>query len=309
MVHNGTDNVAKNRREYNCEKCNYNTCKLGDWKKHLETKKHNNSKTVIDNVAKSRPHLICECGKTYKYRSGHYRHKKTCIPVTESATKSATESATALVNFSKQDMIEVMKEIMPAMASACAQNSIITNGDNNTINNQEVTVNLYLNKNCGDAMSIQGFAEQLSLTVNDLLKNGKPIEREGVTNIFIDNLRPLALEDRPIHCVDAAKRSWHINDALEGWMSGKSGVAEAMTAANFNISKSLGKLWDDAYPGWENNEQKTEQFTTLCQMLMEDPRSSDVEKALASIRPECKLSIEDLENQRAAQKQNYNPAN
>jgi len=309
---------AKNDPKYRCEECDYSTSKICNWKRHVETKKHKRKQMVHNGAhleAKTSQKRIwtCACGKKYKYSQGYYRHKKTCNATQQSVEPSAPAGLSkddvvdilksAPAGLSKDDVIDILKAVMPAMAesvaamteSVGAKNAVVCNGSNNNINNQEVNVNLYLNENCADAMSIQGFAQQLSLTVADLLRNGKPIAREGVSNILIDNLRPLAVEDRPIHCVDAAKRSWHVKDAVEGWRSGESGAADAVTAANFNISKSLGKLWDEAYPGWESDGQRTEQFHTLCQMLMDDPTASEIEEVLESIGPECKLSIEDIE--------------
>lgn len=294
MVENDGHLGTKKDQKYTCIRCDYATSHLGKWKRHIETKKHKMNQ-MVDNgghlgTKKDAPRWVCACGKEYKYNQGYYRHRKTC----NSSQQSSGYSTSA--GLSKDDVIDILKAVMPAITeSVGGKNAVICTGSNNNINNQEVSVNLYLNEKCADAMSIQGFAQQLSLTVADLLKNGKPIAREGVSNILIDNLRPLAVEDRPIHCVDAAKRSWHVKDAVEGWRSGESGAADAVTAANFNISKSLGKLWDEAYPGWESDGQRTEQFHTLCQMLMDDPTASEIEEVLESIGPECKLSIEDIE--------------
>jgi len=291
MVENGGHLGTKKAQKYICVCCDYATSHIGKWKRHIETNKHKLSQ-MVDNGGHLGPkkaslNWVCACGKEYKYNQGYYRHKKTC---------NATQQSVVPAGLSKDDVIDILKAVMPAITESTAgKNAVICSGSNNNINNQEVSVNLYLNEKCADAMSIQGFAQQLSLTVADLLKNGKPIAREGVSNILIDNLRPLAVEDRPIHCVDAAKRSWHVKDAVEGWRSGELGAADAVTAANFNISKSLGKLWDEAYPGWESDGQRTEQFHTLCQMLMDDPTASEIEEALESIGPECKLSIEDIE--------------
>jgi hypothetical protein len=294
MVENDGHLGTKKDQKYHCERCDYTTSHLGKWKRHIDTKKHKMSQ-MVDNgghlgTKRDRARWVCTCGKEYKYNQGYYRHKKTC------STYLQCNESFASSGLSKDDVIDILKAVMPAITESIGgKNAVICSGSNNNINNQEVSVNLYLNEKCADAMSIQGFAQQLSVTVADLLKNGKPIAREGVSNILIDNLRPLAVEDRPIHCVDAGKRSWHVKDAVEGWRSGESGAADVVTAANFNISKSLGKLWDETYPGWENDGQKTEQFHTLCQMLMDDPTASEIEKVLESIGPECKLSIEDIE--------------
>ena len=56
-----------------CERCNYRTEFLKDFKKHMRTKKHlanTNSDTKLP--------FVCECGKQYKHSSSFYIHKKTC---------------------------------------------------------------------------------------------------------------------------------------------------------------------------------------------------------------------------------------
>ena len=52
MVHNGADLGAKKSQkepeEYHCKKCDFFTCKLGNWKRHLKTKKHNATQMLPD---------------------------------------------------------------------------------------------------------------------------------------------------------------------------------------------------------------------------------------------------------------------
>ena len=63
--------VIKKTFRFNCEKCNYNTCKKSSWINHLQTKKHNdNGQNKNDNK--------CICGKKYTNRHNLSRHKKTC---------------------------------------------------------------------------------------------------------------------------------------------------------------------------------------------------------------------------------------
>ena len=63
-----------------CEKCNYCAKRKTDFQKHLETKKHNDTKMIQNDTQKlSKINLSCECGKKYKYHSCYYRHKKQCI--------------------------------------------------------------------------------------------------------------------------------------------------------------------------------------------------------------------------------------
>ena len=48
--------------------------------KHLLSRKHQNDSKMVVNDSNLMPKnalpFICECGKSYKYDSGYYRHKK-----------------------------------------------------------------------------------------------------------------------------------------------------------------------------------------------------------------------------------------
>ena len=52
MIVNGSNLGAKTSQkepeEYCCKSCDYNTCKLANWKRHLKTKKHNDSKMIVN---------------------------------------------------------------------------------------------------------------------------------------------------------------------------------------------------------------------------------------------------------------------
>ena len=70
--------VAKN---YACEICHYNTCKISDYKKHLLTIKHLNRENET-NANELKPkvaeNLSCVCGNIFNNRTTLWRHKKIC---------------------------------------------------------------------------------------------------------------------------------------------------------------------------------------------------------------------------------------
>jgi len=65
--------------KYTCEKCNFKTNDKKDYRRHLLTLKH--KKITEEKEKKEKPKISkikCNCGKEYTYKSGYYRHKKTC---------------------------------------------------------------------------------------------------------------------------------------------------------------------------------------------------------------------------------------
>ena len=63
--------------KYNCQKCDYHSNKLSQWKRHLTTNKH---KMLTDVYTKgSKPSIFtCDCGRSYSHRQSLSRHKQNC---------------------------------------------------------------------------------------------------------------------------------------------------------------------------------------------------------------------------------------
>ena len=79
--------------KFSCIKCDFNCSNKKDFKRHLSTVKH---KRIMeeDNDLPQLPPIVeyrCECGKSYKYKSGLYNHKKKCTH-TEPAEEEEEET-------------------------------------------------------------------------------------------------------------------------------------------------------------------------------------------------------------------------
>ena len=79
------EKVAKKFQKYSCTFCNIICSKESNWNKHLSTNKH--KKRLLSNenqqtATKLEHILICSnCNKTYKDRTGLWRHSKKCNKV------------------------------------------------------------------------------------------------------------------------------------------------------------------------------------------------------------------------------------
>jgi len=97
MVYKYEEKAEDEKYKYTCENCNFKTNDKKDYRRHLLTLKH---KKISENTEKTEKPKIskikCNCGKEYTYKSGYYRHKKTC-------------------NY-KQEIIEEIKEEVKAEA-------------------------------------------------------------------------------------------------------------------------------------------------------------------------------------------------
>ena len=66
--------------KYNCQECDYSTCKKSSFDKHLSTAKHNLNQKATKSCSKvAQPYSSkCLCGVTCKSRTTLWRHKKKC---------------------------------------------------------------------------------------------------------------------------------------------------------------------------------------------------------------------------------------
>jgi hypothetical protein len=94
---------------------------------------------------------------------------------------------------------------------------IINNTQNiNTVNNT-FNLNIFLNEKCKDAITIDDFIANMTITeeqTNDLGEYGFV---KGITNIITSNLLKLSLTQRPLHCSDIKRQNVYVKN-VDGWI-------------------------------------------------------------------------------------------
>ena len=84
--------------------------------------------------------------------------------------------------------------------------------NNTTNNNQKFNLNFFLNETCKDAMNIQEFIDNIRVSFDDLNKIGDAGFVNGLSDIFIRQLRDLDVEKRPIHCTDSKRDTIYLKE-------------------------------------------------------------------------------------------------
>ncbi len=263
--------------KFECKECNYSTSRKYDFDKHLTTRKHK-ILTDTDAITTKKSSFKCSCGRYYKHRQSLFTHVKKCTFKEDKKEEKKDKELDELAALSKTDLLNVIKEMIPKIG--------------NTTNNNSINIQVFLDEKCKDAMTIQNFVTQLTMTIEDIVRHKNSGLPDGVSNILIENLKPIPLMERPIHCTDVKKRTWMVNDATEGWKedNGKIVIKEA----GFGINKRFQDIWNKAYPEWQYNEQLQKHWVELVQILNADPTEKQIVKALKKIGPECKLTIEEI---------------
>jgi len=280
MVNNGNYLGAKTSQnelpEFYCANCDYATSKVGNWKRHLETKKHIATQMVSDGNylepkgAKGPKELDttghsthkCNCGREYAHLSGLSRHKRTCTyELSEPVAKTQNEVVT-------QDKDQVILDLLKQNAE---QQKVIIDlvqrvGSYNTTNSHNTNINFYLNEHCKDAMSIQQFVKRLQIEIDNnpaLLCAGK--DTKPLLKVISDQLNTLQQKDRPLH---SHKKTMYLKDEAAGWNPDKDGKA-ANTVIGAAKKAELNKL-GSMYPRCLENEKDGEKYIQSMSELTRD---------------------------------------
>jgi len=227
--------IAKNRKKYYCEKCDYNTFNKNDYTKHLQTQKHKINDFQCFSIEKS-PNVAtkyeCICGKKYTDNSGLWRHKKKCtyennMDVYNNDNIVVAKLTSLIMDVVKQnqdtvndvfkqnqEVIKQTNELALKITDVCKYqtNNLITNNNNTNCNNKTFNLNVFLNETCKDAMNMSEFINSLQIEYDDFEKVGEIGFVNGISNIIIKNLKDLDITQRPLHCTDKKREVLYVKE-------------------------------------------------------------------------------------------------
>jgi hypothetical protein len=120
---------------------------------------------------------------------------------------------------------------------------------NNTTNNTSFNLQFFLNDTCKGAVNMSDFVSQLQVGIHDLEETGRLGYAEGVSRIFINGLKQLEVNKRPIHCSDLKRETVYIKDENQ-WKKGDENNTELTNAIRDVAHKNIMQLycWADAHP-------------------------------------------------------------
>jgi hypothetical protein len=228
---------------FTCIECNYKTKKKGNYMRHLKTKKH------LEKKSKFEVFRCPLCQYVTNRKNNYIRHKNTFHHKDNNVLEPRMfmEDAGKPSNL-KNSLDKILKEqetIKKMIPEKCG----------NTIINNKLSINVYLNTECKQAMSIEDFMNQLKISLEDLKYTQNKGFVKGISNVFVKQLADLDPKERPIHCSDKKRLQFYIKNT-NSWEKDDN---------NKNINKAIGSVqkkqielmytWDKTHPGWENNEK------------------------------------------------------
>jgi len=297
----------KNAKKFYCKFCDFGTSNKYNFDKHILTAKHkhttkyNENTTFLQENAKPSSQFVCECGKEYPYRASLHNHKKKCQLLNKKVNKNKkTEDKLDSDDPSKELVIKLVEENTEIKSLLVKQFQTMQNhlfeqqkqmheqineliprvGNNNTINKNKLNINIFLNEQCKDALTMEEFIKKIEVSLGDLLVTQSKGLSEGVSNIFIENMNKLSVYERPLHCTDVKREILYIkseeNQNIGNWERDDSNIKlkNALKQVTHMQQKSLEK-WVDENPNWEDDPKLQEEYMKLVKNCTEDFRDKE----------------------------------
>tara|TARA_B100001175_G_scaffold33076_1_gene24120 strand:+ start:294 stop:1181 length:888 start_codon:yes stop_codon:yes gene_type:complete len=264
MEKNTTANSQITKKVFFCEKCDYNCFRSSDFKKHLQSIKHNTTKL--------QPKIlnICSCGKAFSHRGSLYNHKRTCKYLKNEIVqgdmnedyKELFHKAMKQMQQQQNELIDELKKKDEIMLEIVNK---IGNTTNNTTNNNQFNINMFLNETCKNAMNLSDFIERIEISHDDLENNAQLGFVNGITKILMDNLKLLTIQERPIHCTDVKRETLYVKD--EDMWDKKHSNEKLENAIQEVSRKSLKSLinWKKTNPDYEDLDSEFSKKTVYMQ--------------------------------------------
>ena len=321
---------------HNCVCCNYNTSIKTNYDKHLLSEKH---KKNISGETNKINHICSQCNKEYLNYNALWKHKKHCVVINErepeelqnkfiSGNVITTELFMEVFRESKelqQVLIEQNKQLQNKLMEKDNQlleqnnkllekdnilieqnNKIIelaskpSNINSHNTNNNQFNLQFFLNETCKDAMNIVDFVNSLKLTIDDFETTGNMGFIEGISRIFIKELKKLNTEKLPIHCTDLKRETVYIKDN-NIWEKENNEKQKLKWTIDKIAQLNLNQLqnWQREYPKCiENNTKENEYFFKLAAVALggkgEDEQDKYRDKIMRNVLKEVVLDKQSM---------------
>ena len=262
----------KSSKKFYCKKCDYSSNRESQWRRHLSTTKHkmDNMDNTVDNIKSSKRCYQCACGKVYKYNSGLSKHKKKCLQQMVGETTTETDIYTtgcSEINLSAEvlnKLVEQNNTLMEKVIELSKDRQVI---NYQNCGNKKMTINVFLNQECKNAMNLTDFVENVKVSLEDLNYTKEHGYIKGISNIFVKHLQDLDPKERPIHCSDKKRLQFYVKEE-DKWEKDKSNAKIDKTIEDITIKQIKRiKEWERKHPDYLHNDKLLQEWHKMIQQI------------------------------------------
>ena len=241
--------------------CNFVTYDKKDYQRHCKTLKHKKSNWNC-----------LTCGKQYKFASGLSRHKckKNLEKPNEEVYENIVEKQTnESSNFN--ELLTIIKEQQKQLNKSHELIQMVIQENKDIIpriGNNNISINVYLNEQCKNAMNLKDFVENLNVSLEDLMYTQQHGYIEGITNIFTKQLKDMQPTERPIHCSDIKRMQFYVkDDNIWSKDDDHQKIEKSIQDIKKKQIKQL-KKWEEENPLFLSNEELMNQWQKMVKEII-----------------------------------------
>ena len=305
----------------------------------METQKNEISKNEKNELkARNLGITFCICQRQFKTKSGMWKHKKKCsmwkayseptvskkcFQKTQKVSKVSKAPESIDINSVDEELkqlqlqkakLEVMKlkqEIKNLENPNFVKNNqnVLTNelvetigkiaGDNNCNNTNNISINMYLNKNCKNAMNLEDFVQNIRVSLQDLDFSAQNGYAKGIANIFMKQLQDLAPTERPIHCSDKKRLQFYVKDDNK-WAKDKNNekIKKSIKDVKLQQVKQMNE-WEKNNPDYQKDPKKLQEWQNMLENVSGGVNDAEKNKNDTKIQKELGKIVdikEELQN-------------
>jgi len=165
-------------------------------------------------------------------------------------------------------------------------------GQSHTIINNKMTINMYLNDQCADAMNLTDFVDKVKVSLEDLLYTQQHGYVKGISNIFVKNLSDLDPSERPIHCSDKKRMQFYVKDENKWEKDNKHVKIDRSIAEITHKQIKTIREWEDQHPNFLDDDKLTGIWHEMCNRTMGGIKDVDRNKNKVNIKKEVSSAVE-----------------
>ena len=166
---------------------------------------------------------------------------------TEKMVKTTMEQSTEVM---KSNVVQNQQLLQELAKTIMLTNNTMTNSNNNNTNtnsNNKITnINVFLNEECKDAITLKEFIEKMVIEDEDIIRIRDKGYVDSVVYKITEELKTYDLKKRPIHCSDIKREMMHIKDQT-GWTREQASDSKPINRAIARISQFQCRKMTDYY--------------------------------------------------------------
>ena len=165
-------------------------------------------------------------------------------------------------------VLQQNNKLMAKLVELSKEKTVINYQNYQNCNNKKMTINVFLNEQCKNAMNLTDFVENVKVSLADLKYTTQHGYIKGISNIFVKNLKNLDPTERPIHCSDRKRLQFYVKDENK-WEKDSNHEKIDKSIQNIAIRQiKQVKKWERDHPNYLTDDKLLIEWHTMIQQIM-----------------------------------------